>query len=184
MRRTDRALLVLLAPPAIVLPAAAARAVQYLDVSQAQRTLFADATRFEPSPVTLSDNQRHAIEKSSPTRTPIPTDRVWRALAGDRLLGHVIVDEVYGKHEFITYAVAIDPSGAVLGVEIMDYRETHGGEVRQADWRAQFRGKRAADALELGHGIANISGATMSCKHITDGVKRLLALYAVALEGH
>src|SRR5215471_2474163 len=168
LRRSDRALFLLLAPPAIVLPAAAARAVQYLDVSQAQQALFADATRFEPAPVTLTDDQRHAVEKSSATRTPVPTDRIWRAFAGDRLLGHVIVDEVYGKHEFITYAVAIDPSGAVLGLEIMDYRETHGGEVRQADWRAQFRGKHAGESLELGNGIANISGATMSCKHITD----------------
>ena len=183
MRQSERALVLLLAPPAIVLPAAAAHAVQYLDVSQAQRALFADATRFEPAPVTLNDDQRRAIEKSSATRTPIPTERIWRALDGDRLLGHVIVDEVYGKHEFITYAVAIDPSGAVLGLEIMDYRETHGGEIRQAEWRAQFRGKRAGDALELGDGIANISGATMSCKHVTDGVKRLLALHALALAG-
>jgi Na+-translocating ferredoxin:NAD+ oxidoreductase RnfG subunit len=183
VRPSDRALLILLAPPAIVLPAAAARAVQYLDVSQAQHALFADATRFEPSPVTLSDDQRRAIEKSSATRTPLPIDHIWRAFAGERLLGHLIVDEVYGKHEFITYAVAIDPSGAVLGVEIMDYRETHGGEIRQADWRAQFRGKRAGDPLELGNGIANISGATMSCKHVTDGVKRLLALHAAALGG-
>src|SRR4029450_4120431 len=183
MRRSDRALWLLLAPPAIVLPAGAARAVQYLDVSQAQRQLFADATRFEPSPIALSDEQKHAIAKASATRTPIPTDRIWRAMRDDQLLGHVIVDEVYGKHEFITYAVAIDPSGGVLGVEIMDYRETHGGEVRQADWRAQFRGKRAGDAFDLGEDITNISGATMSCKHISDGVKRLLALHAVAFEG-
>jgi Na+-translocating ferredoxin:NAD+ oxidoreductase RnfG subunit len=181
LRRSDRAILLLLTPPAIVLPGAAARAVQYLDVSQAQRTLFADATRFEPVPVTLSDDQRRSIAKSSATRTPIPTDRIWRALRGDELIGHVIVDEVYGKHEFITYAVAIDPTGAVLGVEIMDYRETHGGEVRRADWRSQFRGKRIGEPFDLGEDIVNISGATMSCKHIADGVKRVLALYALAI---
>jgi len=128
MRRGDRALLLLLAPPAIVLPGAAAHAVQYLDLAGAQQALFASATRFEPVSIVLTDEQRKAIEKSSGTRTPIPTDRVFRAMRDDELLGHLVVDEVYGKHEFITYAVAIDPTGAVLDVEIMDYRETHGGE--------------------------------------------------------
>ena len=183
MRRRDQALLLLLAPPAIVLPGAAAHAVQYLDLAAAEKTLFADATRFEPVAITLSDEQIRTIKQASGTRTPIPTDRVYRALRGDQLLGHLIVDEVYGKHEFITYAAAIDPSGAVLGIEIMDYRETKGGQVRQPEWRAQFHGKRASDPLDLGEDIVNISGATMSCKHITEGVKRLLALHAAALEG-
>lgn len=183
MRRRDRALLLLLAPPAIVLPGATAHAVQYLDLAAAQRTLFADATRFEPVAITLSEAQRRTIQDASGTRTPIPSDRVYRAMRDDRLLGHLVVDEVYGKHEFITYATAIDPSGAVLGIEIMDYRETKGGQVRQAEWRAQFHGKRASDPLDLGEDIVNISGATMSCKHITEGVKRVLALYAVALAG-
>jgi len=183
MRRRDRALLLLLAPPAIVLPGAAAHAVQYLDLAAVQKALFPSATRFEPVAITLSEEQRRAVAQSSPTRTPIPTDRVFRALRDGELLGHLVVDEVYGKHEFITYAVAIDPGGALIGIEIMDYRETHGGEVREPEWRAQFRGKRAGDAFDLGSDIVNISGATMSCKHISDGVKRVLALHATVLAG-
>jgi Na+-translocating ferredoxin:NAD+ oxidoreductase RnfG subunit len=183
VRSADRALLLLLSPPAIVLAGAPARAVQYLDVAAAQRAIFADATRLEPVPVALSEEQRDAIRKASGTRTPIPSDKVWRALRGDEVLGWFIVDEVYGKHEFITYAAGIDASGAVVGIEIMDYRETHGGQIREPSWRDQFRGKRGSDVLELDEDIANISGATMSCKHVTEGVRRLLALHAVALKG-
>ena len=29
--------------------------------------------------------------------------------------------------------------------------------------------------------LSNISGATLSCRHVTDGVKRLLATYALVL---
>lgn len=92
-----------------------------------------------------------------------------------------MVDEVIGKHELITYAVGIGADGAVRGVEIMDYRESRGGEVRDPRWRAQFNGKRNASALRLDDDIQNISGATLSCRHITEGVKRLLALHAAAL---
>jgi Na+-translocating ferredoxin:NAD+ oxidoreductase RnfG subunit len=172
---------VLAVPAALALPALPAGATLYLSVEQAQRALFGDATRFEAVTVSLADEDLGKIKKASPTRTPVPLDKIWRASDGDRLLGHLIVDEVYGKHEFITYAAAIDPSGAVLGIEILEYRETHGGEVRGAGWRSQFHGKRGTDRLELGEDIVNISGATLSCKHVTDGVKRLLALHDLAL---
>ena len=68
------------------------------------------------------------------------------------------------------------------GIEILDYRESHGGEIRDAKWRAQFLGKTAADPLQLDRDIRNISGATLSCRHVTDGVKRLLALYETELK--
>ena len=183
MRRADRVLWLLVAPAAIVQTAMPARGAQYLSTEAAQRALFADANRFEPVPVALSESERDAIAKVSGTRTPLPLERIWRAMRDEQVLGHLIVDEVYGKHEFITYAAAIDTGGAVLGIEIMDYRETHGGEVREPSWRAQFRGKRNGDALELDEDITNISGATMSCKHVAEGVRRLLALHDVALKG-
>lgn len=183
MRDIDRALLLLVAPPALVLTALPARSVEYLSTQQAQHALFAAANRFEPVSIALTDLQRETVVKASGTRTKLPVDRIWRALRDDQLLGHLIVDEVYGKHEFITYAAAIDANGAVIGIEIMDYRETHGGQVREASWREQFRGKHSGDALELDEDIVNISGATMSCKHVTEGVRRLLALHDVVLKG-
>jgi len=100
-------------------------------------------------------------------------ERVWR-VAQD---GWFIVDQTLGKHELITYALGIDAQRRARGIEILEYRESHGGEVRDAQWRAQFTGKTAADPLQLDRDIRNISGATLSCRHIADGVKRLLKLY-------
>jgi Na+-translocating ferredoxin:NAD+ oxidoreductase RnfG subunit len=175
--------LVLVAPAVLAVPAAPAGATLYLTLEQAQRALFAGATRFEHVTVTLGDAERRAVEKASPTRTPLPLDGVWRASDGTRALGHLVVDEVYGKYQYITYAVAIGADGAVSGVEILEYRESHGGQVREASWRSQFVGKRAGDPLELGRDIVNVSGATLSCKHVTEGVRRVLALYDAALKG-
>jgi Na+-translocating ferredoxin:NAD+ oxidoreductase RnfG subunit len=96
--------------------------------------------------------------------------------------GWFIVDNVIGKVERITYALALGPAGDVRSLEILDYRETHGYEVRNAAWRRQFTGKSAATSLELGDDIKNISGATLSCRHLTDGVRRLLALHEAVLK--
>jgi hypothetical protein len=100
---------------------------------------------------------------------------------GERLVGYFVVDEVYGKHEYITYAVALEVDGRVRQIEILVYRESYGYEIRNSAWRAQFIGKKSGDPLRLDDDIKNISGATMSCRHISEGVRRLLATYDYAL---
>jgi Na+-transporting NADH:ubiquinone oxidoreductase subunit NqrC len=64
-----------------------------------------------------------------------------------------------------------------MDIEILSYREGHGGEVRTKAWRQQFVGKSANAPLAVGDDIANISGATLSCTHLTDGIRRI-AVYA------
>ena len=70
----------------------------------------------------------------------------------------------------------------MLGLEILTYRETHGEEVAEAKWRANFKGKTLSSPFKLDQDIPNISGATLSSRNITDGVKRLLVLQKVALK--
>lgn len=166
--------------PAVVM-VAPALAQDYLTVPQAQKVLFAKADSFVDSAVKLSAEQRDRIKSLSGVRQRWDTQKVWRAQQGGQLLGWFIVDEVIGKHEFITYATAISPEGKVLGVEILSYRETHGGQVRDASWRSRFVSKQLSDPFKLDQDIPNISGATLSCRNITDGVKRLLALHKVVL---
>lgn len=156
------------------------QAAQYLSIEQAQRLLFPTATAYVPQPVDLTPEQVRAIEQASGERVVNRKPKAWRAMAGEQLLGHLFVDQVYGKHEFISYALAVTADGQVAGVEILDYRETQGSEVRQPRWRAQFLGKDAGDAVKLGRDIQNISGATLSCRHLTDGVRRLLATHHAA----
>lgn len=158
-----------------------AAATDYLSVAEAQHVLLPQADRFVPYSVTLSGTQREQIRKIAGTPQRTATPSVWRAMAGGRQTGWMIVDEVIGKHEFITYATAISMDGRVTGVEILSYRESKGGQVRNAKWRQLFRGKTVRDQFKLNKDIPNISGATLSCRNITDGVKRLLAVHAVAL---
>ncbi len=169
----------LFAPAAIVISASAAPcfATTYLSVEQAQKTLFPGAS-FTPLNLTLNAEQRRAVEQASDTRVRTASQKVWRVSGG----GWFIVDEVLGKHEFITYAVGLSANGAVKGVEILDYRESYGYEIRQADWRQQFVGKTAGAPLKLDQDIKNISGATLSSRHVAEGVRRTLALYAAVLK--
>ena len=68
----------------------------------------------------------------------------------------------------------------VKQIEILTYRESHGGEIRLPAWRRQFVGKTSAAPLRIGDDIANISGATLSCTHLAEGVRRVVAIVARA----
>jgi electron transport complex protein RnfG len=156
-------------------------ATEYLSVEAAQRTIFPNAEIFVENFLALTDEQNKQIKKMSGNRQRWDLQQIWRAEKEGKLLGWFIVDNVVGKHEFITYALGVSPAGEAMGIEIMTYRETHGDEVRDAQWREQFQGKTLDDPFKLNEDIPNITGATLSARNLTDGVKRLLTLQKLLL---
>ena len=140
---------------AIVSIASPAYAMQYLSIEEAQKQAFPSATHF----------------------AEVQAGRIWKAEAGGRVVGFFIFDRVIGKHLYIDYAVALTPAGAVHRVEILQYRESYGGEIRSPSWLAQFVGKTSGSSLKINGDIRNIAGATLSSTHVTEGVKRVLAAY-------
>ena len=157
------------------------QAVEYLSIADAQRLAFPTATQFVEANVVYRPSDIAAIERLWGQKVKTRGEQVWRAQAGARLLGYFIVDYVIGKHLVIDYAVALDPNGRVGHVEILEYRESYGGEISNRSWLAQFVGKTSQDPLQLDQDIRNISGATLSSRHVTEGVKRVLALYDTCL---
>lgn len=167
---------------AAAVPIQSAHGEDFLSVQQAQQVLFPNAKVFVDAVISLSDDQMDEIKKLSGVRQRQKLQKAWRAESGGELIGWLMVDDVIGKHEFITYGTAISRDGKVLGVEVLSYRETHGGQIRQPQWREHFVGKTLQDPLLLDRDIPNISGATLSCRSLTDGVKRMLAIHKIALQ--
>lgn len=168
-------------PVAVIAIAGEVQAVQYLTVEQAQKLMFGKNAEFERNDLLLRSEDRSAIQEASGVQVNRFKQPLWQVKEAGELVGYFIIDEVIGKHELITYAVALEPDGRVRSIEILDYRESYGYEIRTPAWRAQFIGKKHGDPVTLNKDIINISGATLSCRHISEGVKRLLATYDHAL---
>ena len=131
-----------------------AQAIQYLTVEQSRKLSFPSATDF------------------------VPIDaQAWKVASDGKTVGRYIVDHVIGKHLYIDYAVTLDAGGRIQRVDILQYREAYGGEVRDRSWLNQFVGKNSASTLRVGADIRNISGATLSCHHLTEGIKRIVTRY-------
>lgn len=157
-----------LAAAGMLLPMSSTQATTFLSVEQARKILWAD-TPMEPLSVTLTKEQMKSIKKAAKVRVRYAKMRVWKSKDG----GLFILDHIIGKHENIDVAVALNNNGEVKGIEILTYRETYGDEIRNDKWRAQFHGRDHSEHLKLDQQIKNISGATLSCRHITDGINRL-----------
>lgn len=170
----------LFAPIAIVMPTFAA---DYLNEAQAQKVLFPEADSFSKQDITLTDEQISKIKSLSGVRQRTNKPLIWKASKKGKFLGHFVIDEVIGKHEYITYAIGVSPEKTVLGIEIMSYRETHGAEVREESWRKNFKGKKVTDPFKLDVDVPNITGATLSSRNLLDGVKRVLILLDVSGNG-
>ena len=155
----------------------ASHASVYLSVEQAQKLMFPHATMQKVN-VNLTPDQIKSLKKSSGIFYAFKANQVYKTSDG----GWFIVDQVLGKHEMITYAVGLTSNGMVKQIEILEYNESYGGQVRDASWRQQFVGKTVQSPLALNKDIRNISGATLSSKHITDGVKRILQFHNMSLK--
>ncbi len=103
---------------------------------------------------------------------PQPRYEIWVGRVNGEPVAYAILDEQLGQHEPISYAVLFDPRGSVLRVEITEYREAYGDGVKGEGFRRQFVGKNADSSLKLGRDIQFVSGATISSRAITVGVRR------------
>jgi len=166
---------------AAMLPVPVVVAGDYLGIEAAQTAVYPQADAFQEVLLTQTPEQRQALLLRAGPQPPHGMIRIWRATRNGVLLGHVFVDEVIGRQNLITYAVGIDADGALRNLEIMAYRESHGGEIRNSAWREQFAHRRDLGQLRFRTDIKNISGATLSSEHVTQGVRWLLALWQTAL---
>ena len=161
-----------LIPSSVMGTALVAHAETFLTADQAASLIFPQA-KFDRKQSALSDLQTKTIEAA-----------LGETLKSRKLIIYVgknkecvFIDEVIGKHESITYAVGITPDGKIKQIEILEYRETYGGQIKRPEWRKQFVGKDHQSPLKLNQDIQNISGATLSSAHVTAGVRRILQTY-------
>ena len=99
--------------------------------------------------------------------------RFWKN--GDRTAW--ILDKI-GKTRPITTGFVVD-GGKIHQVEVLIYRESHGGEVKNSFFTRQFKGGKLGSAprYDLSRRINNISGATLSVNAL-----RKLSRFALYLD--
>jgi len=148
----------------------------YLTEEEALKILFPKAQKIHAEELRLTPDQKLQIQDRIGWKFPEESFRAFQAETDGKVDGYAVIQETIGKHRPITYIVGITPQGKVFDVEIMVYRESKGSEVRRKRFNAQYEGKTAQDPISINKDIINITGATMSVRSVSAGVKRALVL--------
>jgi Na+-translocating ferredoxin:NAD+ oxidoreductase RnfG subunit len=147
-------------------------AIQSLD--QALKTSFPEADSFLFQSLTLSPSERESLEKDLGSHVFSPACLVVQAKALSKTVGLAMADDELGKHLPISFLVALRIDGKVRRVELLDYREHYGRGIQARAFMAKFEGKGVADPIVVGKDIDAVTGATISSKAVSLGVRKSL----------
>lgn len=148
----------------------------YLTEEEALKLMFPKSERIKKDLLRLSVDKKIVIEERIGWKFPEQNFEVFIGETGPKIDGYALIQHTIGKHKPMTYMVGVDSTGHVSNVELLVFREARGSEVRTKRFNVQYEGKTVLDPVRLNKDIINITGATMSVRSMTAGIKRVLVL--------
>ncbi len=148
----------------------------FLTEDEALKLMFPKSGGIRKDFIRLTPEKKVQIEERIGWKFPEESFEVYIGETGARIDGYAVIQNTIGKHKPMTYMVGVDHTGHVSNVELLVFRESRGSEVRTKRFNVQYEGKTALDPVRINKDIINISGATMSVRSMTAGIKRVLVL--------
>ena len=145
-------------------------------------SVYGEEVRVLWQSVPIKAAQKETLRKNFKGKKEIPDSIVVGWIPREDHYHYLILDEAPGKIEKFLYAVYLDQTGVIVDVDVLVYREDYGGEIDFPAFRRQFRGKKEPREVVFGRSIQNITGATISVRSITYGVRDILVLHEAVLE--
>jgi NosR/NirI family nitrous oxide reductase transcriptional regulator len=104
----------------------------------------------------------------------IGTYAAWDGQTEESLMGYVTTGKAHGYGGEMEVAVAVSPKGVIIGLAIVDQKETAAflRRVLRSDLLNSLRGKVYSDPFALENDVDGVTGATYSCRAITDSVRK------------
>lgn len=156
-----------------------AQTTVYLKPAEALKIIFKDSKEVTLVKKKLTEEQQKAAGKKLGSKIKKSKWNFYVAKTNGKVDGYAIIDNEIGKTEPITFITAINPKGQVIATEILVYRESHGSEVHRKKFLKQYKNKTSQDPIFVGRDIKNITGATLSARAVSKGVKRALILWKI-----
>ena len=148
----------------------------FMTEEAAVKIILAKSERVRKEILQLAQDKKDLIEQRIGWKFPEQAFEVYIGETGDKVDGYAMVHHTIGKHKHMTYMVGVDPTGACSDVELLVFREARGSEVGRKRFNVQYEGKTVLDPIRINKDIINITGATMSVRSMSAGIKRVLVL--------
>ena len=148
----------------------------FMTEDEGVKVMFPKSERVRKDLIRLNSEKKSQIEERIGWKFPEEEFEVYIGETGTRVDGYAVVQNTIGKHKPMTYMVGVDGQGSISDIELLIFRESRGSEIRQKRFNSQYEGKTVLDPVRINKDIINISGATMSVRSMSAGIKRVLVL--------
>jgi hypothetical protein len=149
---------------------------EFMTEEEAVKIILPKSQRIRKELIRLTAEKKDLIEQRIGWKFPEESFEVYIGESGDKADGYAMIHNTIGKYKAMTYMVGVDLKGNCTDVELLVFRDAKGSEVGRKRFNAQYEGKTVADPIRINKDIINISGATMSVRSMSAGVKRVLVL--------
>jgi len=149
---------------------------EFMTEEEALKLMLPTSQQIRKETLRLSPDQKHLVESRIGWKFPEESFEVYIGETGASIDGYAMVHNTIGKHKPMTYMVGVDNRGRVTNVELMVFREAKGSEIGRKRFMVQYEDKTVWDPIRINKDIVNVSGATMSVRSLSAGVKRALVL--------
>ena len=148
----------------------------------ALRLAFPDADSVKPMHLFLDDDQVVAIERACGAKVRSKLVTLYVGERAGRPLGFAIFDTHVVRTMPETFMTVIGTDGRVRAVHILAFHEPT-EYMPSRPWLSQFEGKVLTHGLRVRQEVAGIAGATLSAFAVTKGIRRVLAIFNIAVRG-
>ena len=132
---------------------------------------IASARQFFPSAVEITGINQDARKKGHPEDTIISEIK-----DNSGLLGFCVESKVVSRSGPFWIRVILDKQFYVKQAAVISYPWVRGRDVHKKTYTEQFIGKGPKDSIQLGKDIDAMTGATISCSAMAEGVRNTIKL--------
>jgi len=142
---------------------------------------FPDSAKIERLVVFLTDEQMDSIQKMAKTKLASKIVTYYRGTRQDSALGYAFFNTKTVRTKPAIFMTVLYGDGSINYVQMLAFYEPM-DYLPIPKWFTQFVGKTLGRQLWPRRGIHNVSGATLSVRAITLGVRQALATYKIAIQ--
>ncbi len=156
-------------------------ATVYYSKQEAMELAFGDQATVEMLPLFLSDKQRAAVERLGHVSLDSNLYTFYVGRQGNQILGYAAIETHTVRTKPETLLIVLDSEGRLSKVVVLAFHEPPEYQP-PAEWFARLL-EAPLEEMRLGGGVDAVSGATLSARAATDSVRKVLAIYRVAIAG-
>jgi len=145
------------------------------------RQAFPESARVSRKAVFLTNDQVAHIQENAKTKLESKVVTYYTGSENDSVLGYAYFESGIVRTKPATYMVVLDSDGEVKYVEILAFYEPL-DYLPAPNWLALFEGAILKTGLWPGRDIHNITGATLTTRAITLGVRKILAIHETIVQ--